>query len=514
MSDIPCQLEFRILPGSGQQIISILEKGTNKTVETSGILHPEQQSTFITTIYSPGSFVFTSEIYPFMSGQVTTTEALDTLPSGADPSPLLLPDSWGAGADSPRLAAKGAQYHQQTALQKAANLQGSYASEQVDDNSAISSASAASEPAHSRVMQLDCNHHSSKHVSDSADGVLLQPSEAGMLQLLSVPGAQQQCPAPQHVSYDKQLSRTGRRARRATWYDDELDREVQQTTNKQQLSSSVTELGAEPAHVVHAAGAISAESPDGDTTSKCAPNKPHDLPTIHTSGSASTTAAWENQHVQQQPATDLHHSAFAKGLESLGTSFFSLNTACKEIPVADHFVDGMEDEGSSLGHATAQECAAAGSQDPLSESSYDSACVAAMYEPLPSNSDQHSSSCSDEAASDTASQIGVHGGCSSWSLGESVHLLKEVPDGQCGQGGLETRTVAVSWVDQSAVDHDSVTSSDSDSGNAASRFPADVRLARWQQRQQDNNNGEVLQRVRLQADKPCYRAKLFYSRVF
>ncbi|WIA18600.1 hypothetical protein OEZ85_010040 [Tetradesmus obliquus] len=184
-AELPCTLQFRLLPHSSRQQITVLDSSSGQRVASSGLLRGGD--CFTATICDPGAYTFTSEVYPFMSGTLTAAaSSVAVVAGGEDAAPAT------AGQEAKGAAA-----------------------------TAAGGAAVASDAGGGAAAVYRC--------ADAGDGFVQQPTERAMLELLSstaatqadVPAFRGTCSTADSGLPD--LSRAGRWARRATAYDDEAD---------------------------------------------------------------------------------------------------------------------------------------------------------------------------------------------------------------------------------------------------------------------------------------------------
>ncbi|KAF6262769.1 hypothetical protein COO60DRAFT_571509 [Scenedesmus sp. NREL 46B-D3] len=255
-AELPCTLQFRLLPHSSRQQIIVLHSGSRQRVASSGLLRGGDS--FAVTICDPGAYTFTSEVYPFMSGTLTAAAVSSTAAveeeedaAGAAIEPLVptavatavlhklqstgqqaaASGSSRPRADSPRLAAKAVLQLQQQMVQLKCSPTSDTdkrATPDVADGAvlATNTADAPQAEVHAATAGAAAVF---KCVSDPCDGLVQQPSECAVLELLSITATRSAvlcAPNSTASTIDRSLpdlSRAGRWARRATAYGDEAD---------------------------------------------------------------------------------------------------------------------------------------------------------------------------------------------------------------------------------------------------------------------------------------------------
>jgi hypothetical protein len=251
-AELPCTLQFKLLPHSSRQQITVLHSDSGKRVASSGVLRGGD--CFKATICHPGAYTFTSEVYPFMSGTLTAAAAgpgaapaeeedaaaatkaplheaagtMNKLQTAGRQSPA--PGSSRSHADSPRLAAKAVLQHQQQQMYQRKSSSSSDTDTPATPDAAGGAASPdnAAEEQQAAVLTPGAGTAAVfKYAADASDSLFQQPSECAVLELLSTTAARHAGGHPSSsvatTSSLANLSRAGRWARRATAYDDEGD---------------------------------------------------------------------------------------------------------------------------------------------------------------------------------------------------------------------------------------------------------------------------------------------------
>lgn len=290
-SELPCHLHFKLAPYTSQQQVSVLNAATQEVVATSGLL--QAGDSFTATLTQPGEYAFASDIYPFMSGGVVATDSCSLSNSsgggggklaaevsvdcikastGAEPSPKPV-----NGAAAAAEAAGGSKASPKKDAPAGGHSRGSAHSAEDSDTSPVASSIAAAAggaappPAHGIEVQqqqpalMDRCRRSSCG-SDTWETLPQQPSEMAVLELVTT-GAAGAPPAAATASAKTlgrtssaaareaasaaagsrfapcaELSRSGRWARRATAYDDELDAPFHQASTAQYDADSPSPL--------------------------------------------------------------------------------------------------------------------------------------------------------------------------------------------------------------------------------------------------------------------------------
>jgi len=396
-AELPCHLHFKLQPYSADQQISVINSSTNDVVACSGPLKPGDS--FSTTVVEPGSYAFTSELYPFMSGQlIATSDAnssssrLEAQPSAdcikasssqepalkhTAPGPTAQPAMAAAGKaqpekasscgsrrlSAPDTASKSPVLPPSTAAQhdelQQQEQQPVGAAGENDTSAAAAVSSAAPAASHSATFSLTERCRRSSCGSDGWDPLAQQPSEQAVLELVAAGAQPQHTQPPQPAAAQSdataedaaaryipagQLSRSGRWARRATAYGDEADVDIHQV-------------------------------------------------------SSTTAAAEESQPHGQQRGGACAAVRFAKGLE--GLVFSPSCTPQGEAHAAADWRDGAGARASGPGSPGLPGSCGAGSQDSdtgaaadpdeLSDSCAGDPAAEDWYERLPSHSSEHSS---------------------------------------------------------------------------------------------------------------------------
>lgn len=399
-AELPCHLHFKLLPYSADQQISVINNSTNEVVACSGPLKPGDS--FSTTVVEPGSYAFTSELYPFMSGQLIATgdadgssnSRLEAQPSAdcikasssqepalkhTAPGPTAQPAPAAAGKAQPEKASScgsrrlsaldtaskspvpppsTAAQHDALQQQEPQPVGAAGESDTLQPPAAAAASSPAPAASHSATFLTERCRRSS-YGSDGWDPLAQQPSEQAVLELVAAGAQPQHTQPPQPAAGQAnvtaedaaaryipagQLSRSGRWARRATAYGDEADVGIHQV-------------------------------------------------------SSTTAAAEESQPQGQQRGGPCAAVRFAKGLE--GLVFSPSCTPQGEAHTAADWRDGAGARASGPGSSVFPGSCGTGSQDSdtgeaadageLSDSCAGDPAAEDWYERLPSHSSEHSS---------------------------------------------------------------------------------------------------------------------------